>query len=77
MSIAVFLRLEAGRRLSLCLSLNVMKRLLVGVCTFVLSSVGWYIGSELWGVFSAFVLSTVGMGVGIYLGRQLAERWGA
>ncbi len=54
-----------------------MTRLLVGVCTFLLSSIGWYIGSQFGGMFSAFVVSIVGTGVGIYVGRQLAERWGA
>ena len=53
-----------------------MTRMIVGICTFVLSSVGWYIGSQI-GVFSAFVVSMLGFGVGMYVGKQLAERWGA
>ncbi len=54
-----------------------MTRLVVAVSTFVLSSVGWYVGSQFGGVFSAFVVSMVGTGAGIYFGKQLAERWGA
>lgn len=54
-----------------------MTRLLVGACTFVLSSAGWYVGIQLGGIFSAFIVSIVGTGAGLYLGRRLAERWGA
>ena len=52
-----------------------MTRAIVGICTFVLSSLGWYAGSAI-GLFTAFTLSVVGTGFGIYIGRQLAERWG-
>ena len=53
-----------------------MTRAIVGISTFVLSSLGWYAGSAI-GLFTAFTLSVVGTGLGIYFGRQLAERWGA
>jgi Ni/Fe-hydrogenase subunit HybB-like protein len=52
-----------------------MTKLLVTACTFILSTVGWYAGAP-WGIFSAFMLSIVGTGAGIYVGRQLANRWG-
>jgi putative Mn2+ efflux pump MntP len=53
-----------------------MTRAIVGICTFILSSLGWWAGSGI-GLFTAFALSMVGTGVGIYFGKQLAERWGA
>ena len=53
-----------------------MTRLLVGIATFVLGSLGWYAGIAI-GLFTAFVLSMVGTGVGIYYGRRLAAHWGA
>lgn len=36
-------------------------------------AIGWWAGAE-YGMFTAFVLSTVGTGVGLYLGRRIAER---
>ena len=53
-----------------------MSRLLVGISTVVLGTLGWYVGSPV-GLFTAFVLSMVGTGVGLYAARRLAERWGA
>lgn len=53
-----------------------MTRLVVAASTFVLSTIGWYAGMQI-GIFSAFTGSVVGTGVGIYVGKQLAERWGA
>jgi hypothetical protein len=52
-----------------------MTKLLVTCCTFIFSTIGWYAG-EHWGMFTAFVLSIVGTGAGVYAGRQLADRWG-
>lgn len=52
-----------------------MTKLLVTCCTFAFSTLGWYIG-EPWGMFSAFMVSIVGTGAGIYVGRKLADRWG-
>lgn len=45
------------------------------ICSMILSTAGWYLG-EGSGVFTAFMLSTVAGGIGIYLGKRLAERWG-
>jgi hypothetical protein len=50
-------------------------RLLIACSTFVLGSVGWYVGESI-GLFTAFALSMVGTGVGVYVGKQLSERWG-
>ncbi len=52
-----------------------MNRLMITLCTFVLGSVGWYLGEGI-GYFTAFALSMVGTGVGIYVGKQLGARWG-
>ncbi len=52
-----------------------MTRLLVTGCTFFLGSLGWYAG-EAFGTFPAFICSIVGTGLGVYVGRQLAARWG-
>lgn len=52
-----------------------MTKLLVTGCTFILGSLGWYAG-EAFGTFTAFILSIVGTGLGVYVGRQLATRWG-
>jgi hypothetical protein len=52
-----------------------MNRLLIALCTFAFGSIGWYVGEQV-GVFTAFVLSMAGTGVGIALGRRFARRWG-
>ena len=52
-----------------------MTKMLVTGCTFALGTVGWYAG-EPFGTFAAFVLSIVGTAGGVYVGRQLANRWG-
>jgi hypothetical protein len=52
-----------------------MQRLLITLATFVLGSFGWYLG-EGFGYFTAFALSMVGTGAGVYVGRQLSIRWG-
>ncbi len=37
---------------------------------------GWFVGAKL-GMTTAFVLSMVGTGVGIYYGRRIARNYGA
>jgi hypothetical protein len=37
-----------------------------------LGGIGWWIGQRV-GVMTAFIVSTVGTGVGLYLGRRLAR----
>jgi hypothetical protein len=36
-------------------------------------AVGWWLGASV-GTMTAFMLSTVGTGVGVYAGRRLADR---
>lgn len=37
------------------------------------SAIGWWVGAK-YGVFTAFASSVVGTGVGLYVGRRIAER---
>lgn len=52
-----------------------MTKWLVLVASTAGSSVGWWLGSYV-GLMTAFSISTVGLGVGIWAGRKLSERWG-
>ena len=42
----------------------------------ILGYVGWFIGARV-GITTAFVVSMVGTGVGIYYGRLIARNYGA
>jgi hypothetical protein len=53
-----------------------MTKLFAFVGATILSYVGWWCGARV-GIMTAFVLSMVGTGVGIYYGRKLAQHWGA
>jgi hypothetical protein len=48
-------------------------RLLSWVGASVVGAVGWWAGAP-WGILSAFLLSMVGTGAGLFLGRWLADR---
>jgi hypothetical protein len=37
-------------------------------------AIGWAIGQP-FGIFTAFLVSMVGTGAGLYAGRRLADRW--
>ncbi len=50
-----------------------MKKLLVLVGTALGSSLGWWLG-EAGGIMGRFILSMIGLGVGMYFGAQLARR---
>jgi hypothetical protein len=64
---------SAGQRRHFSQELG-MTKMLVMVCSTIFSALGWYAG-ESFGIFTAFIVSMVGTGVGIYVGRQLANRW--
>jgi hypothetical protein len=49
-------------------------KMLALVASMVVGSAGWWLGEKI-GLFSAFTLSAVGTGLGIYLGRRLAIHW--
>lgn len=50
-----------------------MTKILATLGSFVGGSIGWWMGSGV-GTMTAFMLSIVGTGAGIYLGRQVALR---
>lgn len=50
-----------------------LSTLLAWVAATLLGALGWWAGA-LEGMFTAFVLSMVGTGVGLYLGRRMAAR---
>lgn len=50
-------------------------KLLITGCTTIFGSIGWYAAQPL-GFFAAFIASVIGTAVGVYAGRQLANRWG-
>jgi hypothetical protein len=53
-----------------------MNKLVVSVASLLLASAGWWVGDLLGGLFTAFTLSMVGTGAGIYTGRRLVQVWG-
>jgi hypothetical protein len=48
-----------------------LSTLLAWVGATLVGALGWWTGAP-WGMFTAFVLSTVGTGIGLYVGRRLA-----
>lgn len=53
-----------------------MKKLLMLVLSTIGSAAGWWVGAFV-GTMTAFIVSMVGLGVGIWGGARLADRWGA
>jgi hypothetical protein len=51
-----------------------MERMLTMLGMFILGSLGWWIG-EFVGIFTAAILSLVGSGLGLYLGRRIAAEY--
>ena len=51
-----------------------MNKLLMLVGSTVGSYAGWWLGAHI-GFMTAFTVSTVGMGVGIYSGRRIAQNY--
>ena len=52
-----------------------MTKVLVSVVSTVTSAVGWWLGAP-FGIFTAFLVSIVGLAIGVYAGRRLAQHWG-
>ncbi|MGH7626273.1 MAG: hypothetical protein ACREOJ_13275 [Gemmatimonadaceae bacterium] len=50
-----------------------MSKLLAVLGSFVGGSLGWWLGAHI-GTMTAYMLSIVGTGLGIYLGHRLATR---
>ena len=53
-----------------------MRKLLMVVLSTIASSAGWWLGSRV-GPMTAFIVSMIGLGVGIWGGARLAARWEA
>ncbi|HET8650240.1 MAG TPA: hypothetical protein VFL95_09380 [Gemmatimonadales bacterium] len=51
-----------------------MSKVLSGLGAFVGGSVGWWIGGHI-GIMTAFMISIVATGVGIYAGRRIAREY--
>jgi hypothetical protein len=49
-----------------------MRKILVTMITIFTSWLGWWVGSH-FGLMTAFILSMVGVGLGMYYGRRLTE----
>ena len=54
-------------------SSNTVTKIIVMLTTTVGSALGWWLGARL-GIMTAFVLSMIGFGVGMWAGRKLALR---
>jgi hypothetical protein len=50
-----------------------MRKLATVLGGFIGSSIGWWLGSS-FGIMTAFILSTIGTGFGIYAGIRLIQR---
>lgn len=51
-----------------------VKKLMVMLGTTVGSGIGWWLGADV-GIMTAFMLSMVGFGVGMWGAAKLAQRW--
>jgi len=49
-------------------------KLIVTLVSTATSGIGWWLGAD-YGIMTAFMLSMVGLGVGIWYGKKLADRW--
>ena len=49
-----------------------MTKLLVLVATSVFGAIGWWLGERV-GIMTAFIVSMIGTGVGIYVGKRVAD----
>ena len=52
-----------------------MNKLVISLCSFLAASAGWWVGEQFGGPMSAFSLSMVGTGLGIYAGKKVVNMW--
>jgi len=50
-----------------------MKKIIVTVGTIAGSWLGWWLGSQVGGLMTAFILSMVGTGAGLYFSRRFTQ----
>jgi uncharacterized membrane protein YfcA len=51
-----------------------MEKLLVVLVSTVTSAAGWWLGAHV-GIMTAFMVSIVGLAIGVWAGRRLARNW--
>ena len=54
---------------------DMLKKVFVFIFTTIGGSVGWAAGASIEGTMTAFMLSMVGTGIGMYAGFKLADRY--
>jgi hypothetical protein len=52
-----------------------MNKLVTSMSSFLCASAGWWVGEQIGGIFTAFAISMLGTGIGIYYGKKLVDRW--
>ena len=51
-----------------------MEKPLIMLVSTITSAAGWWLGAHV-GIMTAFVVSIVGLALGVWWGKQLASRW--
>lgn len=49
-----------------------MRKIVISLISLITSWIGWWIGDH-FGLMTAFILSMVGLGIGMYAGKQLLD----
>lgn len=52
-----------------------MNKFVVSFSSFLFASAGWWIGEQFGGIMTAFMVSMIGTGIGIYAGKRLVSQW--
>jgi hypothetical protein len=52
-----------------------MNKLVITLCSTLAGSAGWWLGAHLGGIFTAFTISMVGTGAGVYAGKRVVDLW--
>ena len=52
-----------------------MNKLVITLCSTVASYAGWWLGAQVGGIFTAFTVSMIGTGLGIYAGKRVVNMW--
>ncbi|MEP6834320.1 MAG: hypothetical protein ABJB74_13070 [Gemmatimonas sp.] len=52
-----------------------MNKVVVSLCSFLAASAGWWLGEQVGGIFTAFTISMIGTGLGIYAGKRIISMW--
>ena len=52
-----------------------MNKLVTSFTSFVFATAGWWLGEQFGGIMTAFMVSMVGTGIGIYAGKKVVDLW--